>query len=386
MSTNLRIQTAIHIALGVSAGALAWSYMPNAVAQDADDEKEYSDLEEITVTGSRIKRQDIETASPVTVISREDIEITGMTDVGDILQRMPSMSGSPIGTTTNNGGNGTVTVDLRGMGVDRTLTLVNGQRVVDGGDYQTIPSTMIERIEILKDGASAVYGADAVAGVVNIITRRDFEGVEFNAQTADWFDSEGKQNSFGVIGGTQFEGGNFVFGAEYVDQQESYQADVPWDFMKDSFYIYPEGCENQLTAPYDGTSSGGCYRIGSSAIPEGRWNFVGGSRFLIGTPASGDYQAGVPIRHDGRNYNYAPVNYLQTPYKRKNVFAEGHFDVTDNVRFNAEFRGNSRESSQELAPTPYFSINDPAYNGVFNGVAYHGASQDNYYLRQAVDN
>lgn len=384
MPTNLKFQTAIHIALGVSVGALASSYVPIAFAQDADDqEAEESRLEEVTVTGSRIRRADIDSASPVTVIDREDLEITGLTDVGDFLQSMPSMSGSPIGTTTNNGGNGSVLIDLRGMGVDRTLTLINGQRIVDGGDFQTIPRTMIERVEILKDGASAVYGADAVAGVVNIITRRDFEGVEFTAQVADWDDSAGRQDNFGVIAGMTFERGNFVFGAEYVDQEESYQADVPWDFMQDSFYIYPEGCENQLTEPYPT----GCYRLGSSSIPEGRFTLLGQGLFLVGTPASQPYQAGLLIPHDGRNYNYAPVNYLQTPFKRTNLFAEGHFDVTDNVRFNAEFRGNFRESAQELAPTPIFTdVGDPAFDGFFGGVPFHGISEQNYYLRQAIDN
>ena len=88
--------------------------------------------------------------------------VTGITDVGDLIQRLPSMSGSPIGTTTNNGGNGSVTIDLRGIGAGRTLNLINGRRTVDGGDYQTIPAAMIERIEILKDGGAAAYGADAV--------------------------------------------------------------------------------------------------------------------------------------------------------------------------------------------------------------------------------
>ncbi|MDT8321292.1 MAG: TonB-dependent receptor [Xanthomonadales bacterium] len=382
MPTNLKVQTAIHIALGVSVGALASSHVPIAFAQDAEDqEADESRLEEVIVTGSRIRRADLASASPVTVINREDLQITGLTDVGDFLQRMPSMSGSPIGTTTNNGGDGSVQIDLRGMGVDRTVTLVNGQRIVDGGDFQTIPSTMIERVEILKDGASAVYGADAVAGVVNIITRRDFEGVEFNAQVADWEDSAGRQDSFGVIAGMTFERGNFVFGAEYIDQEEAFQADVPWDFMQDSFYIYPEGCENQLTEPYPT----GCYRLGSSSIPEGRFRLVDDGRlFLIGTPSSAPYQAGVPIVHDGRNYNYAPVNYLQTPYKRTNIFAEGHFDVTDNVRFNAEFRGNFRESAQELAPTPIFcDVGDPCFQATPTQL---GVSADNFYLRQAIDN
>jgi outer membrane receptor protein involved in Fe transport len=384
MSANSKLQSAVHLALGLGVGAFALSLAPNALAQNTQDEDADMVVEEIIVTGSRIRRADIDSASPVTILDRETIMAAGVTDVGSLLQRMPSMSGSPIGTTTNNGGNGAVLIDLRGMGVNRTLTLINGQRVVDGGDYQTIPSTMIERVEILKDGASAVYGADAVAGVVNIITRRDFEGVEASVQYADWFDSAGSQTTVGLISGTEFDGGNFVFGAEYVDQEEAYQSDTPWGFMGDSFYIYPEGCENQVTAPYDGTPQGGCYRIGSSRIPESRLTFLTQGVFLIGTPASQPYQAGLMIPHDGRNYNYAPVNYMQTPYKRTNLFAEGHFDVTDSIRFNAEVRGNFRESRQELAPLPY-TPGDPFYNGNFNGTPYSGISQDNYYLRQAVD-
>jgi outer membrane receptor protein involved in Fe transport len=357
---------------------MALSFASNVVAQDADEAAET--IEEVVVTGSRIARADIDSASPVTILSREEIEATGLTDVGNLLQRMPSMSGSPIGTTTNNGGNGSVQIDLRGMGVNRTVTLINGMRTVDGGDYQTIPSTMIERIEILKDGASAIYGADAVAGVVNIITRRDFEGIEVSAQYADWFDSEGSQYSVGLISGTEWDSGNFVFGAEYVDQQEAFQADTPWDYFLDSFYIYPEGCENNLTAPYPE----GCYRIGSSRIPESRLSFMNQGLFLIGTPASNPYESGLMIPHDGRNYNYAPVNYMQTPFKRTNLFAEAHFDLTDNIRFNAEVRGNFRSSSQELAPLPYTG-GDPFHNGTFEGVSYQGVSEENYYLRQAVD-
>jgi outer membrane receptor protein involved in Fe transport len=353
-----------------------------ALAQDQQSDEAGDELlEEVIVTGSRIKRADIDSASPITVLDRADIQATGLTDVGDLLQTMPSMSGSPIGTTTNNGGNGSVQIDLRGMGVNRTVTLINGHRTVDGGDYQTIPSTMIERVEILKDGASAVYGADAVAGVVNIITRRDFSGLEVSAQQADWFDAEGKQYSFGLISGFETDRGNFVLGAEYVKQQAAFQADTPWEFFRDSFYIYPQGCENQILEPYPT----GCYRGGSSRIPESRLGFVSQGTFLIGTPATEPYEVGLMIPHDGRNYNFAPVNYIQTPYERYNIFSEAHFDLTDKVRFNAEMRGNFRESEQQLAPVPFNSPTDPAYQGVYNGVSYSGISEDNYYLRRAVD-
>ncbi len=364
-----KLQRAIHLTLGVASGALLASHVPSATAQE--------NLSEIVVTGSRIARPDLESASPVSVISHDTIVAAGITDIGNLVQRMPSMSGSPIGTTTNNGGNGSVQIDLRGMGVDRTVTLVNGKQTVDGGDYQTIPATMIERVEILKDGGSSAYGAGAIAGVVNIITRENFTGVEVDAQTAEFFDIDsGAQNTFSFIAGKAFDGGgHFVLGAEYVDQEEAYQFDTPWDFMQNSYYIYPEGCENQVAAPYDGTPQGGCYPLGSSRIQEGRLRFFDNTLFM-------NEGTGL-VPYDGRTYNYAPINYLQTPFTRTNIFAEGGFDVSESVRFKASFRGNFRESAQELAPLPYDSATDPAYDGVFGGVAYHGMSEQNFYLAAA---
>ena len=401
MSSSNRLRTAVRLGLGFGAGAMAVGMSPGALAQDEvapSDEP----LEEIITTGSRIKRADLDSASPISVLQRDDILASGITDVGNIIQKMPSMSGSPIGTTTNNGGNGSVQIDLRGMGVDRTVTLVNGKRVVDGGDFQTIPSTMIERVEILKDGASAVYGADAVAGVVNIITRRDFEGFEIGVQTADFFDMDsGSQESFNFVAGTVFDSGNVVFGAEWVEQEEAYQSDAPWEYFQDSFYIYPEGCENTLLDPYPE----GCFRIGSSRIPESRLNsaereqrfysddaprlfdwFNGElNRESDGETPNPDFDPafGVPTFNtpntfmnpgdglttfDGRTYNYAPVNYIQTPYERVNMFAEANFDLANSVQFHAEFRGNFRESAQELAPQPYNSPTDPAYNGFYTPI------------------
>ena len=381
MYTNRKLQNAVRFALGISAGALALGASPGALAQD----DEADELEEITVTGSRIKRADLDSASPVTVIDREVLLASGLQDVGNLIQRMPSMSGSPIGTTTNNGGNGSVLIDLRGMGTDRTVTLVNGRRVVDSGDYQTIPAIMVERVEILKDGASAIYGADAVAGVVNIITRQDFDGISVDLQSADFFDMKsGAQQSIGIIAGKTFADGNVLFGAEFIDQEEAFQSDAPWATFQDSYYIYPGGCEAQVTAPYDGTPSGGCYPTGSSRIPESRLGFLipGGtiaSTFLIPSPGA------TMVPHDGRTYNYAPVNYIQTPYERTNLFAEANFELSETVRFKGSLRSNFRESEQFLAPMPYNSPTDPAHSGTFGGEAYNGVSEDNYYLVQAID-
>jgi iron complex outermembrane recepter protein len=383
MSTNSNLRTAVRAALGLGVGVFAtMALVPAAMAQ-APQQGQQAVMDEITVTGTRIRRADLESASPVTVVNRDDIVLTGLTDVGSFIQRMPSMSGSPIGTTTNNGGDGSVQIDLRGLGPARTLTLINGQRMVDGGDFQTVPQAMIERVEILKDGASAVYGADAVAGVVNIITRRDFEGLQFDMQTSDHFDMDsGRQNSFAMIAGTNFNTthgrGNFVFGAEYVDQEEAYQSDAPWKFFQDSYYIYPEGCEKHPTRPYDGTPTGGCYPLGSSRIPEGLLFFATQGLYM---------NAGNGLEPwDGRTYNYAPVNYIQTPYERTNLFAETNFDLTPSIRFNSAIRANFRESAQELAPTPYTTekFADPAHTVTVDGEQFQGVSADNFYLVQAV--
>jgi outer membrane receptor protein involved in Fe transport len=378
MSNNRKLQHAVRIALGLSAGTLALGMSPGVLAQDEGVDQ----IEEITVTGSRIKRADLDSAAPVTVLNRDDILAAGITDVGMLLKRMPSMSGFAIGTTTNNGGNGAVEINLRGLGEDRTLTLVNGKRTVDDGDYQTIPSIMIERVEILKGGASAVYGADAVAGVVNIITRQNFEGLSFDLQQTDYFDMEsGAQVAFGMIAGKNFDGGNFIFGAEYVDQEEAFQGDAPWRIFKEAFYIYPAGCENQFFDTYTGYPDGGCYIGGSSRIPEGRVVIFDGLDSSYINTGSG------LVADDDRLYNYAPVNYIQTPYKRTNLFAEANFDLTDNVRFIGSLRGNLRTSAQEAAPNPYDSRpagGDPGHAGVFNGTPYLGIHEDNYYLSNAL--
>lgn len=372
-----KLSVSVGAALSLSLTGFAALPM-SAYAQDDGEQ-----IEEIVVTGSLIKQADYDNANPVTVLSRDDMVLTGITDVGDLIQRLPSMSGSPIGTTTNNGGDGSVRVDLRGLGAGRTLNLVNGKRMVDGGDFQTIPAAMIERIEILKDGAAAAYGADAVAGVINIITRTDFEGVEFEVLSADGFNmDDGDQRSVSFLVGKAFDEGHIAFGAEYVDQNPAFQADAPWDFFQIPTVIYPAGCESDPTT---------CFFYGSSRIPEGRLTFPN-TGVLMNEDGSG------LTGYDGRYYNYAPVNYIQTPYEKTNVFGSMRMDLDDGMEFKANFRFNDRVSAQELAPLPYNSPTDPAYDGVwmapvaapgtgaisFVASPYSGIHPDNYYLQQAI--
>ena len=146
-----------------------------------------ADQEEVVVTGSRIERPEISSNVPVTVLDRADIERTGLSNLGDILRSTPLVQGSVPNSNTSNGGDGTVKFSLRGIGTARTLILLNGRRLQPMGsgaasspDLSAIPSAMVERVEVLKDGASAIYGSDAIAGVVNIITRDDFDGAELS--------------------------------------------------------------------------------------------------------------------------------------------------------------------------------------------------------------
>ena len=197
---------------------------PPAAAPVAEDATK---LDTIEVTGSRIKRSDYETAQPILVIKREDIERTGMVSIGDILQNLPQ-AGAALSRAFNNGGNGATEVDLRNLGSQRVLVLVNGRRWVggvsqfntSGVDLNTIPISVIDSIEILKDGASAVYGSDAIAGVVNIKTRRDYVGAEVRGHFDATDQGDGVQQLLSFAGGTVAGKTSVFFDVSYVNQGE----------------------------------------------------------------------------------------------------------------------------------------------------------------------
>lgn len=182
-SNKLRDAVVLALVVGVAGTG-------TAVAQEAGGA---TNLDKIEVTGSRIRQVDSETAQPVLLISRDQIEKQGFKSVADILQNIPTAGSpaisrtSPLSSGENVGG---YYIDLRNLGANRTLILVDGHRlgITNGGlqDVASIPAVMVERIEVLKDGASTIYGSDAIAGVINIITRKDFEGAEANTYIGQW--------------------------------------------------------------------------------------------------------------------------------------------------------------------------------------------------------
>ncbi|WP_312127598.1 TonB-dependent receptor domain-containing protein [Brevundimonas sp.] len=211
------------ILAGVSTMVLA----PAALAQDATGQEEVAAVSEIVVTGSRIRRPNIEAATPVNVVDSREIEALGTTNLADAMARQPQAGlGSSASSTTNSiAGQGMATVNLRNLGAGRTLVLVNGRRHVPGSagssavDINSISKTAIARVDTVTGGSSAVYGADAVAGVVNFITKQDFDGITFQSQYGS---ADGTNTYFGSVAmGRNFnEGRTNVMGALTYDKSE----------------------------------------------------------------------------------------------------------------------------------------------------------------------
>ncbi|HTE52875.1 MAG TPA: TonB-dependent receptor [Kofleriaceae bacterium] len=311
--------------------------------------------EVIVVTGSAIERKETTTAAPVSVVDKEELDASGLVTIGDILQNLPANSNA-INVQFNNGGDGSTRVDLRGLGAERTLVLLNGRRHVPGGtgadasvDLNAIPLAVIKRVEVLKDGASAVYGSDAIGGVVNIITRDDFDGTEANIYTGTTQHTDGTIVDASFVTGQASRRGNVVFSGGYSDQKPIFSGDR--DF-------------SEVAYEYD-FATGALQTSGSYTTPNG-WIYdasVPGSELCPNQDTAGctpdgnggfrDFDAsGSSDRTNGDLYNFQPENYLLTPLRRYNVFSTGNYRFHENVRGFFEASYMNRKSVQRLAPEP----------------------------------
>ena len=341
----------------------------SAFAEETDDLKVYV-IEEVAVTGSRIKSAESLSPAPVAVMSKEEIRGQGLASIGDVLQTLVVQSNA-INTQANNGGDGSTRVNLRGLGTQRTLVLVNGRRFVPGGtganasvDLNAIPAAVVERVEVLKDGASAVYGSDAVGGVVNIITRTGMEGIEFDFFQGTAGAGDGEAFDMGLTAGLQGDKGGLLFSVGYHNQRPVWTGDR-------SFSISDKAYDWKLN---DGTFN----RNGSSATPEGhiidRSGAGGNEAWQAVVAAAGDEAgdfhrdpetgwrpfnwAGISSDGSGDTYNYQPENYLYTPQTRYSSFLSGSRLVAAGAAAWFEVLYTNRQSDQKLAPTPLFTITD----------------------------
>ncbi|MEQ8693289.1 MAG: TonB-dependent receptor [Pseudomonadales bacterium] len=314
---------------------------PIVPASAADDELV---LEEVVVTGSRIKRSDSSSISPISVLSEDDFMLSGNLTLENFIQDIPAVNGGDFGSTVNNGNPGVATVSLRGLGPNRTLTLVNGKRfasaAVDGYvDLNAIPAAIVERVEVLRDGASTVYGSDAIAGVINIITKQDYEGVDIDFGYDVTDESDGDQFNLAVTFGNTFDRGNFVLSAQMTKRDEIRQGDRGFSacpFFDDGVRTICGGSPTTTPASFtpliDGTVTGA-----QVAIP-------GGSR---------------PFDEATDSFNFAALSYLATPQDVYSAYAAVNYEIVDAgplgvINANLELNYSNRESDQLLAPVGTF--------------------------------
>jgi iron complex outermembrane receptor protein len=342
--------------------------------EEADEEPAQPTVsEEIVVTGSRIATSPLLQRAPIVELDELALERSGETNLGDALQQLPSM-GSAINKSFNVPGNsgfpqdgngigaGAIEVSLRNLGSKRTLILVDGRRWISGAsasgvpvavDLNTIPANIIERIEVLQDGASAIYGSDAIGGVINVITKTSVEGMHVDLQSGQYAsEGDGEASSAAALWGGGDDTTRILVSAAYYDEQGIFTAD-----------------RDQSAFPIPFATSclaGGC----SSFTPQGR--FVLGPNFdfadvTLDDGVLNDGGANVPgfdpnnldsggfhqfTTADRFNFNQGEFNYLLTPNERANLFTSITHDLTDRTRFL--FRGSytNRKSSTRAAPEP----------------------------------
>ena len=337
-------------------------------AQDSDNDSD--EIEELVVTGSRIVRIDLEGTSPVQIFEEEDIFRSGVTSLGQLLREMPSVAGGAQTTQVNNGGDGTSRISLRGLGSTRTLVLMNGHRLPPSStglastnlgsvvDLNTIPVSMVSRVEVFKDGASAIYGSDAVAGVVNIITRRNFNGLQLNFQTGISQQGDGARNGIDLTIGESSDNGSFMAFAGYVDEGATCACDRDWADTPMSYF------------------AGNVIFLGSSAPPWGRYRYTKDGVNYDQTLGP-DYSGWQPFNFfGGDSYNFAPSNYQRQPSTRWTMSFVGDQYVYDlpmfgDVRFSFSGSYLNRDGNQKLAETPLAPLAFFGYPAIY--------SKDNYY-------
>ncbi|PHZ85186.1 TonB-dependent receptor [Paremcibacter congregatus] len=310
-------------------------------AADENDAAPSDTFEEVVVTGSRIKRKDLTSVGPVSVVTQQMIRNTGITSMETLLQRLPSSAGFGGNQTAAywvSNGWGTPQVNLRGLGVNRTLVLLNGRRLVNGGtganssvDLSMIPMAIVKQVEVLKDGASAIYGADAVAGVVNIITDTDFNGLEASAKFGMTGKGDGEEYLMDLTWGTSSDQGSLVASLSYQDNKPSPLADrVPCPLASDS--------ETQCN--------------GSSSTAGGRAVYIDGVGDLVRINFNNEPggKSWAPYDRSIHGYNYNVNFNAVNPIKRLSFSSFGHYNLTDDVRLFGEMMYTNRRSTQPASP------------------------------------
>jgi iron complex outermembrane recepter protein len=355
----------------------------SATQASAADAAASGEVSEIVVTGSRIPTPNLTSVAPVTSVSSADIKAQGVTRIEDLLNSLPQ-SFAAQGSSVSNGSDGTATANLRGLGANRTLVLIDGRRLMAGNptssispvsaDLNFIPTALVERVDVLTGGASAVYGADAVAGVVNFIMKKDFEGVQVDAQYSTYQHTQQDTGIQSVINAARAKAavpGNFVVPGNFLggegDQQSitlgvnapdgkgnitAYATHVNINPVTSGNFDY-SSCSLNSGASFAAAGCGGSgtaypARFGSYVLdPSGP-----GNTFRTRNPATDVY-------------NFAPTNYLQRPDQRYSMGTFAHYEINPHVQAYADLMFMDDNSTAQIAPGGIFASSGPNPGGTF---------------------
>jgi outer membrane receptor protein involved in Fe transport len=341
------------------AAAVASTLPGFAFAQD-----EEANLEEVVVTGSRLTKSNVTSSVPLVQIGAEEINSRGVARVEDVVNILPNVFVAQTAEVAN-GASGTSTLNLRGLGSQRTLVLIDGKRLPFGSPFSSsanvdmVPARMVERVDIVTSGASAVYGSDAVAGVVNFITKRDFEGFEFDYQ----YSTNYNKNSNGYMQNLLAEADFFDPGSTTTGEASlmSVLMGVNSDDGRGNITLFGtyEDMEEMIGKDRD---TGACTLFGSSDV------FCGGSsnfRRFNGTIGNDSgfgtvHQElnGELVPFTGRSdmyYNYGAVNHYQRPVERWNLGASGHYELTENVEAYFDTTYMNNKTAAQIAESASFN-------------------------------
>ncbi|WP_343856879.1 TonB-dependent receptor domain-containing protein [Aliiglaciecola litoralis] len=343
------------------------SYATSAIAQDVAGEE---DVEKISITGSRILAPGVESSSPIFSLDSEQIGYLQQPEFERIIRSLPATIPAD-GGNVNNGTAGAATIDLRGLGAQRNLVLLNGKRMVPFNfngqvDTANIPTALIDRIDVVTGGASAVYGSDAISGAVNVILKNDFQGIALDLNHSQSGDSDGDQDNMSLTIGANFDEdkGNAVLSISWMDRDSVLLGDRSlglFGINSNSGSGYQEFLNGDVATPppagcggpsvVDITGSGS-----TTAIP---------TRFeLIGTGVNGQFREDGTIGPNCSLFNFNPFNYYQTPAQRYGATALANYEVNEHLEFYSSFNFTNTTVVQQVAPSGTFgsSFDLPLYN------------------------
>jgi outer membrane receptor protein involved in Fe transport len=345
------------------------------------------EISEVIVTGSRIQRPDFESASPVVSLSSEAFERNATLSVETLLNALPQFVPSITNTSNNPSNGGQANIELRGLGTTRSLVLLDGRRVVPSNpsgvvDLNLIPPSLISNVEIITGGASAVYGSDAIAGVVNFKSK-DLEGIEVQTNVGQTTESDGMEYQVSLSGGMKFADGRgkFVGNLSYADREEVLagarefsriaQAFVPatMTFAPTGSASVEEGSVAIAASPAAINAVFAKYGVAPGAAQGTTFGFnTDGTLFSFGANNAPmgvqNFRGTITDSFNDRafSYNFAPANYLQLPLERTSAFLRGSFEFSENAEVYVQGIGAMLTANQQLAPTPAAQLFVPLSN------------------------